>query len=370
MARGAVLPGSDPAAVARAAQALRAGGLVAIPTETVYGLAADATRPEAVARIFAAKERPHFNPLIAHLPSREAAGREGIFDARARALAAACWPGPLTLVVPAAATGTVCDLARAGLASVALRVPAHALTQALLAAVDRPLAAPSANRSGRLSPTAAAHVVEEVGERVDLVLDAGPCAIGVESTIVAVLPGEPLRVLRPGAVDAARIEALTGERPLVGPCAGAASTAAAASGPGAGDAGTSPQARGSGASPQPTGAPGAATARPPAGTGDLGTPPLAPGQLASHYAPRASVRLGATAAGPDEALLGFGPHAPDGALNLSPRGSTVEAAANLYAMLRRLDATGAPTIAVMPIPDDGLGEAINERLRRAAAPRS
>lgn len=306
----------DPAAVRQAAQILRDGGLVGMPTETVYGLAGDASSAAAVARIFAAKGRPRFNPLISHVASLELARREGALDERALALAGAFWPGPLTMVVPVAGSAHTCDLARAGLETIALRIPGHPVAQALLESFGGPVSAPSANPSGRLSPTRAEDVAAELGKQVALVLDGGPCATGIESTIVSLLPGEPPRLLRPGAIDRRRIEATVG--------------ALAA-----------------------------------ADDGEV----TAPGQLASHYAPRASIRLAAVRGAPGEVLLGFGPKAPAHAANLSPTGDTVEAAANLYRMLRALDATGAETIAVMPIPDEGLGEAINDRLRRAAAPR-
>lgn len=311
-----VLPG-DPPAVDKAVRALRDGNLVGMPTETVYGLAADASNPDAVARIFAAKGRPSFNPLISHVASLDIAMLEGVFDDRATALAEAFWPGPLTVVVPARDTGRTCELARAGLATIGLRVPAHPVAQALLEAFGGPVSAPSANPSGRLSPTRAEDVARELGDAVSLVLDGGPSEAGIESTIVAMLPEEPARLLRPGAIERDRLEA------LVGPLAEAVPDEIAA-----------------------------------------------PGMLASHYAPRAAIRLDATEAREGEVLLGFGPAAPVGAANLSPIGDTVEAAANLYRMLRELDAAGADTIAVMPIPDAGLGEAINDRLRRAAAPRN
>ncbi len=318
------LPAS-PAGVAEAARLLRAGGLVAFPTETVYGLGGDATDPAAVARIFAAKGRPRFNPLIAHVPGTVEAEAEGVFNDAARALAGAFWPGPLTLVVPAAPGCTVCDLARAGLDSVALRVPGSALARTLLAAVGWPVAGPSANRSGHVSPSTAAHVQADLAGRIEAVLDGGPAAVGVESTVVACLGGAP-RLLRPGAVTRAMIREILG---------------AAIAEADAGDA-----------------------AR-----------PVGPGLLASHYAPRARVRLDAAAIEPGEAALLFGPETLPGSaaaravLNLSPAGDPTEAAANLFAALRALDATGAPVIAVVPIPADGLGEAIRDRLARAAAPR-
>lgn len=314
----------DAAGIARAADILRRGGLVAFPTETVYGLGADATSAEAVAGIYAAKERPSFNPLISHLDSFESARVQGEFDDTAARLAKAFWPGPLTLVVPAARTCTVSDLARAGLDSVALRVPAHLLAHALLVRTGLPVAAPSANRSGRISPTEAQHVIEDLDGRIDAVLDGGPTLVGVESTIVACLGGAP-RLLRPGGVPREAIEALI-ERELK------------------------------------TGAESADN-------------PVAPGMLASHYAPRARVRLDADRIEPGEAALLFGGVRPQGigsaraALNLSESGDLMEAAARLFSFLRQLDASGADTIAVSPVPETGLGEAINDRLRRAAAER-
>lgn len=312
----------DGAGIAAAAELLRAGRLVALPTETVYGLAADASDDRAVASIYAAKERPSFNPLISHLPDVDAARRQGLFDAPALALAKAFWPGPLTLVVPASNSCTVCSLARAGLDSVALRVPSHPVAHAVLQAAGRPIAAPSANRSGRVSPTQADHVLSDLDGRIDAVLDAGPTAVGVESSIVACLGGAP-RLLRPGGVPRAALEAAIGQALVIVEEGGAA--------------------------------------------------PIAPGLLASHYAPRAAVRLEAEAPRPGEAWLGFGPE-PNGALpalsfNLSPAGDLTEAAANLFAAMRRLDNQSPATIAVAPIPMHGLGEAINDRLRRAAAPR-
>jgi L-threonylcarbamoyladenylate synthase len=309
---------ADRDAIAAAARCLKSGGLVAFPTETVYGLGADAGNGEAVARLYAAKGRPSFNPLIAHVANVAAARKLGQFDAVAERLAAAFWPGPLTLVVPKRPGCTVADLALAGLDSVALRVPAHPLAQALLAAVDGPIVAPSANRSGHVSPTSAAHVLADLRGRIDMVLDGGPCTVGVESSIVACL-GEPA-LLRPGGVARDEIARVLG-RPL--------KLAAAAQAP------------------------------------------RAPGMLASHYAPKAKLRLDATAARAGEALLAFGPGAPAGAgtLNLSPRGDLIEAAANLFSHLRALDASGAAAIAVMKVPHEGLGEAINDRLARAAAPK-
>jgi L-threonylcarbamoyladenylate synthase len=315
----------DAAGIAAAASLLRDGRLVAFATETVYGLGADATDPSAVARIFAAKARPRFNPLIAHLANADAAFAEGVFDAAARSLAETFWPGPLTLVVPAAPGCRVCDLARAGLPSVALRVPSPEATRALLARVGRPVAAPSANRSGRVSPTSAEHVLADLDGRIAAVLDGGETPVGVESTVVACLGGPP-RLLRPGGLTREALEARLG-RTLAGPESGDAAQ------------------------------------------------PVGPGLLASHYAPRARVRLDATSVSREEAVLLFGPDpipgagAAQGHLNLSPTGDLGEAAARLFSALRRLDATGAPVIAVAPIPARGLGEAINDRLRRAAAPR-
>lgn len=310
--------------VEQAAAILRRGGLVAFPTETVYGLGADATNAEAVAGIYAAKDRPSFNPLIAHVASIEAAMAQGRFNADARHLAEAFWPGPLTLVVPVSASCTVSDLARAGLDSVGLRVPAHPLAHALLEAAGRPIAAPSANRSGRVSPTDADHVLGDLDGRIDAVLDGGGTEVGVESTIVSCI-GDTPRLLRPGGVPREAIETLLG-RALEG-------------------------------------------------ESDDGAKPLAPGMLASHYAPRARVRLDAHRVKPGEAALTFGAEAPEGIehanahLNLSKDGDLVEAAAHLFSYLRRLDASGAAAIAVSPVPETGLGEAINDRLRRAAAER-
>ncbi len=313
---------TDADGVAEAARLLAAGWLVALPTETVYGLGADATNPVAVARIYAAKCRPAFNPLIAHVPDTMRARRQGLFNAPALALARAFWPGPLTLVVPIAPDCTVCDLARAGLATVGLRVPDQAATQAVLERLGRPVAAPSANRSGHVSPTSADHVLSDLGHGIDAVLDAGPCSIGVESTIIACLGGSP-RLLRPGGITRAEAEAVIGQQ-LVD-------------------------------------------------VGETGTSPIAPGQLASHYAPNAALRLDAASPQAGEAWLGFGPdpELPDACprANLSVRGDLIEAAANLFALLRLLDASGARRIAVARIPQHGLGEAILDRLGRAAAPR-
>ena len=316
---------ADPAGLDAAAALLEAGACVAFPTETVYGLGGDATQPLAVARIYAAKGRPAFNPLIAHVPDLAAAAREGVLDGTAEALAQAFWPGPLTLVVQRRVGGTVCDLATAGLDSVALRVPSHPLALALLERVGRPIAAPSANRSGRVSPTTAAHVLADLDGAIAAVVDGGASPVGVESTIVACLDGH-VRLLRPGGITRQAIESVLG-RPLD---------------------------------------------RAPDGPADR---PLAPGLLASHYAPAAPVRLDAVDIRPGEAALLLGPAQPAGldqavaAINLSPDGDLVEAAAALFAALRQLDALAPAAIAVVPIPNIGLGEAIRDRLARAAAPR-
>ncbi|HRX37929.1 MAG TPA: L-threonylcarbamoyladenylate synthase [Parvularculaceae bacterium] len=309
--------------VQEAAAIIRAGGLVAIPTETVYGLAADATNDRAIASIYEAKGRPRFNPLIVHVTGAEMANRFVEMTPRARALADEFWPGPLTLVLKRRPDCPISLLASAGLETLGVRAPAHPLAQALLGAIDRPLAAPSANRSGAVSPTRAEHVRESLGEAVDMVLDGGPCPVGVESTILK-LDGEKAILLRPGGITAEEIERVIGR-----PVERADQTAAIE----------------------------------------------APGMLASHYAPNAAIRLEATSPGPREAFLAFGaapanhPHT----LNLSESGDLREAAANLFAHLRALDALCAEeklnAIAVAPIPDEGLGEAINDRLRRAAAPR-
>lgn len=299
-----------PETISDAVRILKGGGLVAMPTETVYGLAADATNPGAVARIFAAKDRPAFNPLIAHLPTPEAAFEQGRFSPQARTLAAAFWPGPLTLVVDAVETTTVCDLARAGLPTLAIRVPAHPAARALLEAFGGPLVAPSANPSGRISPTRASHVAAEMAERIDLILDGGPCDQGIESTVIDARGDAPV-LLRHGTVTPEAIEAVW---------------------PGLSHGG---------------------------GEGK----PVSPGQLLRHYAPDAELRLNADAPVPGEAFLGFGP--VEATLNLSPSGDLAEAAANLFAMLRDLDAAH-DRIAVAKIPLDGLGAAINDRLVRAA----
>jgi len=321
-----ILPASD-AAVAAAARILAEGGLVAFPTETVYGLGADATNPAAIAHLYQAKGRPAFNPLIAHVGELAAARGIARFDAAATALAEAFWPGPLTLVLPKTLACAVADLATAGLDTVAIRIPAHPVARDILRVFGGPVVAPSANISGHVSPTTAAHVQSDLAGRIDLIVDGGPVAVGVESTIVGCFD-QPM-LLRPGGLPRAEIERVLG-RALVQPPADADS--------------------------------------------DSGQP-LAPGMLASHYAPRARVRLNAQRLEPSEALLAFGLGAISGidaasiVMNLSERGDLDEAAANLFGHLRALDGKGVRTIAVMPIPNEGLGEAINDRLRRAAVGR-
>jgi L-threonylcarbamoyladenylate synthase len=339
---------AGPAGAEEAADILRSGGLVAFPTETVYGLGADATNPGAVAALYAAKGRPSFNPLIAHLCDLEAASREGRLDAEALALARAFWPGALTLVVPAAPSGSVCDLARAGLESVALRVPAHPLARQLLEKLGRPVAAPSANRSGHVSPTLARHVTADLDRRIDAVIDGGATMIGLESTIIACLGARPL-LLRAGGITREAIERVVGPLGELDAFGGKAPP---------GRLRKDAKVRSAFAH----------DAR-----------PLSPGLLASHYAPRAKVRLEARSIEPGEAALLFGRPAPPGledaaaVLDLSEKGDLAEAAANLFGHLRSLDAllAGAqsPCIAVSPIPQERLGEAINDRLRRAAAGR-
>jgi L-threonylcarbamoyladenylate synthase len=302
--------------IAEAARILREGGLVVFPTETVYGLGADAANPNAVARLYAAKGLPQFNPLISHVLGLADAEEHGVFDETARALAARYWPGPLTLVMPRRGESTVAELACAGLSTIALRVPAHPMARELLAAFGGPIVAPSANRSGHVSATSAAHATEDLAGAVDMILDGGPTSIGLESTIVAIDAHGGATMLRPGAISRDAIEAVAG--PLAPP------------------------------------APGKVTA---------------PGMLESHYAPRARIELNVTTPPPGAAYLAFAAAAPKGGLTLSATGDLTEAAANLYAHLRALDATGAAVIAVAPIPGDGLAEAIRDRLTRAAAPR-
>ena len=320
-----VLP-ANAAGIAEAARLLSAGGLVAFPTETVYGLGADASDARAVARLYEAKERPAFNPLIAHVPDIDATRAAGRLSEFAVRLAKKFWPGPLTLVVPTAPDCPVCELARAGLDTVALRMPAHPVAQPLLRAVGRPVVAPSANRSGHVSPTRADHVLADLGGRVDIVLDGGPTPLGLESTIID-CTGTKATLLRPGAIAREAIEGVLG---------GSLENASAR----------------------------------------RGENPVSPGRLPSHYATRARLRLDVMEVEPGEALLAFGPTQPAGAerasqvLDLSPKGDLIEAAANLFAHLRALDATNTASIAVAPIPANGLGEAIRDRLMRAAAPRS
>jgi len=315
---------ADKAGVTRAAALLRDGALVSFGTETVYGLGADATNADAVAAIFHAKGRPHFNPLICHYTSLDSAFRHVVADERARRVAQRFWPGPLTLVLPRQPDCPVALLTGAGLDTLAVRVPGHEAAMALLREVGRPIAAPSANRSGQVSPTSAQHVLDGLGGRIAAVLDSGPCAVGVESTVLDLSGPEPT-LLRPGGVTIQDLESLLG-----------------------------PIRRGT----------------PPTG-GEL----RSPGLLPSHYAPELPVRLNAETVAEDEALLAFGPPVSGARcqFQLSAAGSTVEAAARLFEGLRWLDAegshVGARGIAVMPIPDDGLGVAVNDRLQRAAAPR-
>ena len=297
--------------VADAVATLKAGELVITPTETVYGLAADAANAEAVARIYEAKGRPRFNPLIAHAADLDMAGRVAVLDDRAKALAAEFWPGPLTIVAPVRDSGLVCDLARAGLETVAVRIPSHPLARTLLMQFGNPLVAPSANRSGRPSPTTYPDAVEETGASAAAALDGGPCAVGLESTVVALL--DRPRLLRPGSVTRQGIEA------VIGPLAEAEVDAK-----------------------------------------------RSPGRLAAHYAPDAPVRIDADAPREGEVYIGFGPSSDPTGLNLSPSGDLREAAANLFKLFREADRLRPAGIAVAPVPADGLGEAINDRLRRAA----
>lgn len=315
--------GTSAADIAEGGRVLAAGGLVAFPTETVYGLGADATNPAAIASLYAAKGRPSFNPLIAHVVRVEDAFALGEFPPAARKLAEAFWPGALTLVVPVSATSPVCELARAGLGSIAIRVPDHPVAAALITAAGRPIAAPSANRSGHVSPSLAAHVHADLDGIIDAVVDGGPTRIGVESTILGCLD-DTVVMLRPGGIARAAIEAVLGA-PLA------------------------------------------------EGKGDEAAP-LAPGRLTSHYAPKHALRLDAESLHPGEACLAFGLPLPAGAipaltLNLSAGGDVAEAAANLYQHLRTLDGMDAQGIAVARFPRHGLGEAIHDRLMRAAAPR-
>lgn len=316
---GRIFP-ADAFSVAGAAGHLRDGRLVVFPTETVYGLGANARSDDAVLQIFEAKGRPRFNPLIVHVASLDAAQKFADFGPRALVLARAFWPGPLTLVLPRKPDAELSDLVTAGLDTIALRVPGHPMAQALLAEAGVPVAAPSANLSGRVSPTQMAHIDKEMlGGHIAAILDGGPTQAGIESAIVACLPGEPLRLLRPGSVTRSEIEKLTGETVNN------------------------------------------------AETGKIS----APGQLQRHYAPLARLRLNAKAAKPGEAFVAFGAplRGSNVTANLSPSGDLREAAAHLFSTLHQLDAKGITRAAVMPIPNDGLGEAINDRLTRAAAPR-
>jgi L-threonylcarbamoyladenylate synthase len=309
---------ATPEAISQAAQALARGEIVAFPTETVYGLGANALDASALAKIFAAKDRPRFNPLIVHVPGAEEVETYAVVNETARRLMDAFWPGPLSLVLKRRAGSLIADLATAGLDTIALRAPRHPVARALLKAARLPIAAPSANRSGRISPTTAAHVEAELGSLPAMILDGGPCALGLESTVLGI-EGDEVSLLRLGSLPRAAIEAVLGHT-LAVPKAGAHV--------------------------------------------------ISPGQLATHYAPSTPLRLDATEPRAGEALLAFGPNTPDFAgamLNLSLRGDLTEAAVHFFAMLRELDARGAEAIAVMPIPHEGLGEAINDRLERAAS---
>lgn len=309
---------ADRDSIAEAASILSAGGLVAFPTETVYGLGADARNDHAIARVYAIKNRPRFNPLIVHFADAEAAAREALFDQAAEEAATAFWPGPLTLVLARRPNSMLSRLVSAGLETIALRVPDHQIAQALMRAANLPIAAPSANRAGMISPTLARHVAEGLGGAVDLILDGGQCPIGLESTVIDLTGSRPV-LLRPGGLDAEKISSVLG----------------------------------------------------PFDQGDPAAPIRSPGQLSRHYAPRHPLRLNAQSPSPTEAFLTFGPNPPAGGalrLDLSPSGDTVEAAANLFALLHEADRANISGIAVMPVPDEGLGPAINDRLRRAAAP--
>jgi L-threonylcarbamoyladenylate synthase len=321
--RGRII-GIAPEDIALAAALLRAGDLVGMPTETVYGLAADATQGEAVAAIYAAKGRPSFNPLISHVASLEQALEHGVFNADALRLAEAFWPGPLTLVVPFRPQSAVSDLARAGLDTIALRVPSHPVARALIAEARVPVAAPSANLSGRISPTTARDVIGDLGGKVAAVIDGGPCSVGLESTIVSCIAGTAVQ-LRPGGLARESVTRILG-RDM-----------------------------------------------------DLRNPDAilrSPGLLESHYAPLAALRMNATEFCDDDAILAFGtiklPEFPAErpVVNLSPAANLLQAAARLFSALRELDAHNPATIAVAPIPAGGLGEAINDRLARASAPRN
>ena len=321
-----ILPAGE-AALAKAVRCLAEGGLVAYPNETVYGLGADATNPAAVARLYLAKGRPAFNPLIAHVGDIAAGMRLARFDGTAIALARAFWPGPLTLVLPKTPDCPVADLATAGLETIATRLPSHPVALQILRAFGGPVVAPSANLSGHVSPTTAAHVQADLDGLIDLIVDGGPVEVGVESTIVGCFD-EPM-LLRPGGLPRGEIERVLGR----------------------------------------------ALRQPPADADSDSGQPLAPGMLASHYAPRTKVRLDAGHVEAGEVLLAFGSNAVAGVdaativMNLSARGDLAEAATNLFGYLRALDVSGARAIAVMPVPHHGLGEAVNDRLRRAAVER-
>jgi len=315
---------ADAAAVGDAVRCLQRGGLVAFPTETVYGLGADAADAHDIARLYEAKGRPAFNPLISHVADLAAAEKIARFDAPALALARAFWPGPLTLVLPKTRDCAVAELATAGLDTIAIRIPSHPVARAILDAFGKPVVAPSANISGHVSPTTAQHVESDLAGRIDLIVDGGPVEVGVESTIVGCFE-EPM-LLRPGGLPREEIERVLGRALL----------------------------------------------QPPSDVENDSAQPLAPGMLSSHYAPRTRVRLNATDIAPGEVLLAFGSPLKDAeraaaVMNLSERGDLNEAATHLFGYLRALDARMAQTIAVMPIPNHGLGEAINDRLRRAAA---
>lgn len=317
---------ADQAAIEKAANILANGGLVAMPTETVYGLAANAKDGKAVAKVFEAKGRPQFNPLIVHVPDMATAETLAVFNETARNLADAFWPGPLTLVLPRRDNCGLSELVSAGLETVAIRMPGHPVARALLKASGLPIAAPSANRSGHISPTTAQHVADDLKDRVDLILDAGPCPVGIESTVLSCSADEdaPPVLLRPGSITCDTIEVALGMAPVA----------------------------------------------PDEVTND--TAPISPGQLSSHYAPKARLRLNVKNPEPGEALLAFGPKVPPVCgpiVNLSETGDVTEAAANLFAALRDLDERGCASIAAMPIPWTGIGAAINDRLLRAAAPK-
>ena len=304
---------ADDTAIREGAALLRSGGLVAFPTETVYGLGADATDDQAVAKIFAAKDRPDFNPLIVHVPNVAAAQEIVQWTDRAQLLADRFWPGALTFILRRGEDSAVSLLVSAGLETVAVRVPDHPIAQKLLAESGLPIAAPSANRSGKISPTMATHVEKSLGSNVDLILDGGPCRVGLESTVIDLTADRPT-VLRPGGIDVDDLKSVLGPLELASE------------------------------------------------DGNI----KSPGMLSQHYAPNAPIRLNATAAEEGETLLAFGGDAPGDSLNLSPSGDLIEAAANLFSMLHELDQPESGTIAGMPIPDEGLGRAINDRLRRAA----